>query len=143
MAYHNETTGAISKAIVELSHISQSVPSLVESERVEIININAAAELDKLHHEVNQLRSKVAILESAAAQEGFTLEVFWNGNFSGYSCPVCFNGRERGHTEGCSWHTSRITMRAADLCQACGSSLVSGTTPKNGKQSCPVCGTIR
>ena len=35
------------------------------------------------------------------------------------------------------------TKRAADLCQACGSSLVSGTTPKNGKQSCPVCGTSR
>ena len=114
MAYHDETTGAISKAIVELNHISQSMPSLVEFEKVEILSMNAAAELDKLHHEVNQLRSKVATLESTAAQEGFTLEVFWNGNFSGYSCPVCFNDRVRGHTEGCSWHTSRITKRAAD-----------------------------
>jgi seryl-tRNA synthetase len=57
MAYHNETTGAIAKAIVELSHIADMADNIADHEKLSIIATNAAAELDKLHNELNQLRA--------------------------------------------------------------------------------------
>ena len=58
---------------------------------------------------------------------------------------VCYYTREGDSAHWVVWDSldRRPTPRAVDLRQACGSSLVSGTTPKNGKQSCPVCGTSR
>ena len=60
MAYHDETTGAIAKAIVKLSQIADLADNIADHEALSILATNAAAELDKLHTQLNQLRAKQA-----------------------------------------------------------------------------------
>jgi len=60
MAYHDETTGAIAKAIMKLSQIADFADNIADHEALSILATNAAAELDKLHGELNQLRREKA-----------------------------------------------------------------------------------
>lgn len=46
--------------------------------------------------------------------EGFTLAIYWNGKFSHWACPVCYNAEEMGHTIGCDNDWRGLTKRVPD-----------------------------
>ena len=53
MSYRTETTGAIAKALAALGHFAEMQKSISVEEELEIMVINAIAELDKLHGDNN------------------------------------------------------------------------------------------